>query len=115
VIIDTEYRKQRLDEDREEDGFNVGQKHYNANGYEYTLADVPLKSLVNAIEGHIQTYVAEHRRSEVYKMVVKGVHGIKQTPKWDRQIDNPRATPQTPFSESRAVSFSKGMVDIASS
>ncbi|KAI0420544.1 hypothetical protein F5X98DRAFT_331226 [Xylaria grammica] len=80
---------------------NLDKNYLKEDGSEFTLADVPLKSLVTAIESHIQIYVAEYRRTEVYKMVVEGVRGIKQTPKWDRQVDNPRATPRTPFSECR--------------
>ncbi|KAJ8129007.1 hypothetical protein O1611_g4627 [Lasiodiplodia mahajangana] len=103
-IVDFEYHNRKFENDEsdstDEDDFDIVQ-HYNADGSEYTLADVPLRSLVDAIEEHIQTYIPEHRRTEVYKKVVEGVHGIKQTPKWDR-VDNPRAKPQTPFSESRA-------------
>jgi hypothetical protein len=89
-------------------------KHYKADGSEYTLADVPLRSLIEAIEGHIHIFVPEHRRTEVYKAVVEGVHGIRQTPKWDRRVDNPRAKARTLCSESKAVRIFKSMVGIAS-
>ncbi|RYC61958.1 hypothetical protein CHU98_g4239 [Xylaria longipes] len=109
VIIACEHYNQRIDNDSfsssdssDSDELDCGAKCFKHDGSEFTLADVPLKSLVNAVEEHIQAYVPEHRRTEVYKKVVEGVHGIKQTPKWDRQLDNPRATPRTPFSESKA-------------
>ncbi|KAI0450508.1 hypothetical protein F5B21DRAFT_428231 [Xylaria acuta] len=110
VIISCEHENQDIDNDSccssdvsdVSDELDITVKRYKPDGSEFTLADVPLKSLVNTIEEHIQTYVPEHRRTEVYKKVVEGFHGIKQTPRWDRQLDNPRATPQTPFSESRA-------------
>ncbi|KAI0118946.1 hypothetical protein GGR51DRAFT_498286 [Nemania sp. FL0031] len=104
-IIDSDYHNRKFENDEsdstDEDELDIVQ-HYKADGSEYTLADVPLRSLVDAIEDHIKTYIPEHRRTEVYKKAVEGVHGVKQTPKWDRQVDNPRAKPQTPFSESRA-------------
>ncbi|KAI1120686.1 hypothetical protein F5Y10DRAFT_120335 [Nemania abortiva] len=106
VILAAEYRF--IDSDGDSDSYSVDDdrldirvKHLKADGSEFTLADIPMKSLVDAIEDHIQMYIPEYRRTEVYKKVVEGVHGIKQTPKWDRQADNPRAVPQTPFSESR--------------
>ncbi|GAW12852.1 hypothetical protein ANO14919_022230 [Xylariales sp. No.14919] len=85
----------------DKDRIDLDAKYLQSDGSEFTLADVPLKSLVAAIENHIQVYVAEHRRTEVYEMIVEGVRGIKQTPKWGRQVDNLRAKPRTPFSESR--------------
>ncbi|KAI1116812.1 hypothetical protein F5Y14DRAFT_405318 [Nemania sp. NC0429] len=104
-IVATEHENQWSGSDDsdidDEDELDLGVKRYKADGSEFTLADVPLRSLVEAIEAHIKMYVGEHRRTEVYKLVVEGVHGIKQTPQWDR-VDNPRAKPQTPFSESRA-------------
>ncbi|KAI1757670.1 hypothetical protein F4782DRAFT_546762 [Xylaria castorea] len=104
VIIATQHYIQHLDDGdtSDEEGVDIGVTYLKDDGSEFTLADVPVRSLVNSIEEHIQVYVPEHRRTEVYKMVVEGIRGIKQTPRWDRQADNPRAMPQTPFSESRA-------------
>ncbi|KAI1742428.1 hypothetical protein F4680DRAFT_463898 [Xylaria scruposa] len=111
VIIANEHYNQHIDDDDDtsgdddeddEDGFDIGATRYKADGSKFTLADVPVRSLINAIEEHIQIYVPEHRRTQVYKKVVEGVPNVKQTPRWDCQADNPRAIPQTPFSKTRA-------------
>ncbi|KAI0970063.1 hypothetical protein F4678DRAFT_462864 [Xylaria arbuscula] len=102
-IVATECSNLSTDSDTsDEEELDTGVTYYKPDGSEFTLADVPLRSLVKAIEGHIQIFIAEHRRTEVYDRVVEGYHGIKKVPRWDCQEDNPRAKPQTTFSESRA-------------
>lgn len=91
--------------DSDEEDFNMEATYYKADGSEFTLSDMPFKSLASLIECHIQMYIPEPRRTEVYKKVVEGIHGIKKSPRWDRHEDNPRAEPRTAFSESKAVSF----------
>ncbi|KAI1308111.1 hypothetical protein F5Y03DRAFT_393715 [Xylaria venustula] len=86
----------------DEEELDLGATYYKTDGSEFTLADVPRRSLVKAIEEHVQIYIAEDRRTEVYEKVVEGIRGIKKVPRWDCQEDNPRAKPQTAFSESRA-------------
>ncbi|KAI1365500.1 hypothetical protein F5Y08DRAFT_174448 [Xylaria arbuscula] len=76
--------------------------YYNADGSEFTLSEVPFRSLATEIEFHIQINIPEPRRTEVYKNVFEGFHGIRKTPRWDGQGDSPRAEPRTAFSESRA-------------
>ncbi|KAI0199102.1 hypothetical protein F4808DRAFT_220418 [Astrocystis sublimbata] len=113
VVIDCEHEWQTLqensegidsefEEDSDAEERRVRAPHFKPDGSEFTLADVPFKSLVDAVEEHIQMFIPEHSRTEVYEDIFKGIHGVKKFPRWDRQLDNPRATPQTSFSESRA-------------
>ncbi|GAP90702.1 hypothetical protein SAMD00023353_5200270 [Rosellinia necatrix] len=104
LIIAFQYYKYKFDrgegdsDNEPEHYLNV--EKYKADGSESTLADVPLERLASLVEVLIRICVPEHRRTKVYKKAITGIRGINQTPKWDR-ADNPRAKPQTPFSEPR--------------
>ncbi|KAH9886586.1 hypothetical protein F4778DRAFT_473277 [Xylariomycetidae sp. FL2044] len=80
-----------------------GTKYYRRDGREYTFEDVPLKDVLKHVESTIETDVDASRRSEVWREVFRGIPGRKKTPEFEKPVDNPRAEPATPFSESRAA------------
>ncbi|KAI0544480.1 hypothetical protein F4679DRAFT_589471 [Xylaria curta] len=82
-----------------------GTNYYRRDGTPYTFEDVPLKSVLKAVDLAIESEVAKDRRSEVWYKVFQGIPGAKKKPDWEivKPIDNPRAEPDTEFSVSRAA------------
>ncbi|KAI1342491.1 hypothetical protein F5Y15DRAFT_429818 [Xylariaceae sp. FL0016] len=72
---------------------------------EQNLSKAPFKLVVDDIEELIQILVPPNKRTEIYPKVFDGVTGVRKVPRWESPVDNPRAVPQTPFSEPRAVSL----------
>ncbi|CAJ2505182.1 Uu.00g125760.m01.CDS01 [Anthostomella pinea] len=106
VVVKYDYISRDDCESEDWDDVEPAKKLYRTDGSEHTLTDVNVTDVANAIEDHIDVYVATNRRTEVYHKVFDGFPGQKKIPKWDRSVDSPRSHPQTPFSAPRLAGLS---------
>lgn len=83
-----------------------GERYYHKDGTEHTFADVPFGKILREVENRIGRLenLSVEERLHVLDKVLDGIK--REKPKWAEPPPNPNEKPATPFSASRAVSYS---------